>query len=406
MITQTPYHTYLAYITSQQERMESLVEEWVGINTHYSNLAGLEAMSRSLVKAFSSLGGEITERQLPLKHGLDAQGRAATTPLGKLLSIKKNRAAPVSVLLVGHMDTVFPPTSLFQQAKRQGTKMEGPGVIDLKGGLAILLVALETLERSPYAQGINWEVLINPDEEIGSVGSSSILMERAQDNDFGLVFEPLLPDGAHASARKGSATYSIAAHGKSAHAGRDHAKGKNAIVVLLKILTEIQALQETFPEALINIGTIKGGDAPNIVPELAVAQINVRGNSNEQATAIRHQMQRIVSEASRKQNISSVGFYEHSSRPSKLFDKPTEKLFTGIKGCAELLGMPMTWHDTGGVCDGNNLAAAGLPTIDSMGAEGGKIHTTSEFLMLESLSRRACLAALVLMQMAERRITV
>lgn len=386
--------------------MESLVEEWVGINTHYSNLLGLETMTRSLIKAFKPLDGDISEEALGPRHTLDAQGRPTTTPLGKLLSIRKHRNAPVSVLLVGHMDTVFSPTSPFQHAKRRGIRMEGPGVIDLKAGLAILLVALEALERSPYANKLNWEVLINPDEEIGSVGSGSLLMAHAQECHFGLVFEPLLPDGAHASARKGSATYSICAHGRSAHAGRDHAKGKNAIVALIRILTEIQGLQETFPEALINIGTIKGGEAPNIVPDLAIAQVNVRGSSSEQATAIKHQIQRIVSEISHKQNISSVSFYENSAREPKPFDTATKQLFSGVKECAELLGMPMFWHETGGVCDGNHLAAVGLPTIDTMGAEGGNIHTEEEFLLLESLTRRARLTALVLMQIAEGRISI
>jgi len=275
----------------------------------------------------------------------------------------------------------------------------------MKGGLAVMLVALEALERSPYANKINWEILINPDEEIGSVGSSKILIERAHECQFGLVFEPLLTDGAHASSRKGSATYSIAAHGVGAHAGRDATKGKNAITVLVKILSEVQNMQDSFPNALINIGTIRGGVAPNMIPELAVAQINVRSNSDEQISAIKHKIQYIVAEASRKQPILSVSLYEHSNRSPKPFDTRTKTFFSGIKSAAELLGIHMSWHETGGVCDGNSLAVANLPTIDTMGVEGGQIHTENEFLVLDSLTRRARLAALVLMQIAEGRIT-
>ncbi len=222
-------------------------------------------------------------------------------------------------------------------------------------------------------------------------------MPRAKEAQFGLVFEPLLPDGAHACSRKGSATYSIVAHGISAHAGRDYAKGKNAIAALVKALSEIQQLQDKFPEILINVGTIRGGEAPNIVPDLAIAQINVRTPSLEQAEMVKHQIQQTVARW-------SIDFFEETATPPKPFNQATQKFFKAIKGCAELLGIPMTWHETGGVCDGNRLAQAGLPAIDSMGAEGGNIHTENEFLVPASLVRRARLAALVLMQIAEGRI--
>ncbi len=136
--------------------MEELLEEWVSINTHHLNLPGLETMRNRLIEAFEPLGGVVLEEELRPKTILDNRGKRTEVPLGKLLSIRKNRAAPTTVLLVGHMDTVFPITSPFQKCRKEVGRTIGPGIIDMKGGLAILLVALEALERSPYADKLNW----------------------------------------------------------------------------------------------------------------------------------------------------------------------------------------------------------------------------------------------------------
>src|SRR3989304_2280040 len=134
-------------------------------------------------------------------------GKGIRKPLGNALSIRKRSTAPLRIFLGAHMDTVYPADHPFQKAVRvdQNT-LRGPGVADSKGGLVVMLKALEALERSPYAQSVGWEVLINPDEELGSPGSAPLLAQAAKNTHLGLVFEPPLPDGALVGARKRPAT--------------------------------------------------------------------------------------------------------------------------------------------------------------------------------------------------------
>ncbi|MCB1135940.1 MAG: M20/M25/M40 family metallo-hydrolase, partial [Chlamydiia bacterium] len=201
------------------------------------------------------------------------------------------------------------------------------------------------------------------------------------------------------SARKGSANFSVVVHGRLAHAGRDFTSGRNAISALMDALLKIEALTDLDRGLTINIGAINGGGPVNVVPDLAIGRLNMRMEAMEDASATIDQIQEIVTETGRRDGIRAelIGAL---TRPPKPFDAATQKLFESIQSCGKDLGLDLTWRPTGGVCDGNILASAGLPTIDTLGVRGANIHTHDEFMLIDSLVERAQLTALFLMRLA------
>jgi glutamate carboxypeptidase len=221
----------LEWINAQQGRMRELVGRWASINSWTHNLAGLATLAGELQSDFAILGGEMKLLDLPPQESVDARGNVTLAPLGKAISIVKRPDAPVRVFLGIHYDTVYAPDDPFQSVDSPDDRtLRGPGVIDAKGGLAVMLIALEALERTDVRDRIGWEVLLNPDEEIGSPGSAGLLAGCAARNQVGLVFEPAFPDGSLVNERKGSGNFSAVIRGRSAHAGRDFTAGRNAVV--------------------------------------------------------------------------------------------------------------------------------------------------------------------------------
>ena len=226
----TDYLPHLQWIDRQERRMIDLLTRWANVNSGSHNLPGLNEMLALLEEEFSVLGGETERVELAPQQLDDSSGTAVQVPLGRALLIRKRPTAPVRLLLCCHMDSVYPVDHPFQKAVRVADNiLKGPGVTDAKGGLMVMLVALQAFERSPWAEKVGWEVLINPDEEIGSPGSAPLLIQAAKRNNLGLVFEPSLPDGNLVGARKGSGNFTAIARGKAAHAGRNPQLGRNAI---------------------------------------------------------------------------------------------------------------------------------------------------------------------------------
>lgn len=401
------YSTEIDAIYRQASEMERLVTDWANINSNSENLPGLSNMLSALQAVFVLLGGEMQVLSLPPMISINNKGLAIEKPLGKALRIVKHREAPIQILLAGHMDTVYPIDSHFQLAAKQGSsRLHGPGVADMKGGLVILFKALQTLEQSRFAGKIGWEVLINPDEEIGSLGSEQLFIQAAHKNHLGLLFEPSLSDGALVSARKGSANYTVVARGRAAHAGRDFHEGRNAIVALSRLVIEAEKLTDIGRGITVNVGFIEGGGPVNIVPDLAICRINVRVINPDDITLIRESLHHLVAEALEAEGINVV-LYEQTVRMPKLFDRPAQELFNALNQSAIDLGQqPLQSRPSGGACDGNILAHEGLPTIDSLGAIGGAIHTPEEYIHLDSLANRAALITQLLFKLADEKIEI
>ncbi len=389
----------LDWIASQQAQMETQLERLVNINSYTENLEGLKRMADELEAAFKPLKAEMARLLLPPRTCIDSQGEVTKRPLGEALHLIKRPNAPFRLFLGGHMDTVYPPTHPFQKAERLAGRLNGPGALDMKGGLLILLTLLHAIERSSFAPRIGWEVLINPDEEIGSVGSRNLLAECASRNHLGLIFEPAFPDGQIVSSRKGSATFTIVARGRAAHAGRDFASGRNALTALAKFILKAEALTDLEKGTTVNIGQLQSGEAVNVVPVLAISRLNVRVTKKEALDELQSSLRRFAKEADEGVTLF---IHEDAATPPKEFDEKQRKLFELLKACGEELHDPIQWRPSGGTCDGNRLQANGLRSIDTLGAIGGGMHTEEEYVDLPSLSKRAQLAALFVERMVAK----
>ena len=391
------------WVSHQRERMRGLVEQWAGINSGSHHLEGLARFAAELTRHFSSLG-TVDEVELPAMQAIDSRGQAVSFPLGKALSIRKRPEAPLRVFLGIHMDTVYGRDDPFQQVERiDGNTLRGPGVADAKGGLAVMLVALEALERSDAAGRIGWEVLINPDEEIGSPGSAPLLAECARRNHLGMVFEPALADGAMVAQRKGSGNFSVVVRGRAAHAGRDFASGRNAVVAAAQFAVEANRLNGKWPDMTINVGRIEGGGPSNVVPDLAIVRLNVRVARPEDQRQVVAELDRLASETFEPLGVTGQMSGQFLSPPWAP-DDASRALCEHVNECGRELDLRIEWRSSGGASDANKLAAAGLPVVDTLGPRGGNLHSPAEFVLLDSLIEKAKLAALLLIRLASGQI--
>jgi glutamate carboxypeptidase len=328
---------------------------WCDINSGSGNPAGLEQMRHVLADAFAALPCKVSE--VDLGAGNPRALRAVCRPEAK-----------IQVLLNSHFDTVYGPEHAFQKCElvERGT-LRGPGVIDDKGGILVILATLQAFERTPQASRIGWEVILGPDEETGSAASAPLYSEAAPRFHFGMVFEPARENGDLVRARKGTGIFTATCHGRAAHAGRDPAAGRNAILALAEFLLTVARIPESLPDVMVNIGVIRGGGALNIVPDLATAGINARLSSAATITARDGFRLEITGQFNR-------GPLEVT--PAR------EALFDAYRATARALSLDFGWQDVGGGSDGNLLAAAGLPCLDGIGAHGDGMHSDREWVRI------------------------
>lgn len=371
------------------------VQAWSALNTGTGNLAGLAEQAALLADAFAQLPGEVTLQEPAAVHAVNAAGEDVAVSHGKHLVLRVRPEAPRRFLLTGHMDTVFPASHPFQQqAWLDAETLNGPGVADMKGGIAVILAALKAFETSEAAAGVGYDVLINSDEETGSLSSAALIADLARGKAAALTYEPSAqPDGTLAGARAGSGNYALVVRGRSAHAGRNPQEGRNAVVAAAALALCLKALER---EGLsVNPARIEGGSANNVVPDLAVLRFNIRPRETALAELFEREIKALIESIAAEHGVS---IHRHGgiSRPPKPLDARAEKLFGIVEECSALLGTPITRQPSGGVCDGNNIAACGVPVVDTMGVRGGAIHSPDEFLIVPSLAERAKLSALVL----------
>ncbi|MDN5872382.1 MAG: hydrolase [Nitrococcus sp.] len=395
---------YLDWIEAQHDAMVADLVRLVAINSGSHNIVGLERMASELTRLFGALGGQAQRLALESMVQIGDEGERRSCELGPLLRLRKHPSAPLQVLLVGHMDTVFGSEHSFQRAERiSATRLEGPGVADLKGGLLVMLKALECLERSPWAGRLGWEVVLNPDEELGSPGSAAHLGAAAKRNHLGLVFEPAMADGAFAAARKGSGNFTALLQGRAAHAGREPHRGRNALRAAADFVIAIDELNGIRPGVTLNPGFAHAGGPVNIVPDRAVVRFNIRLSDPRDEAWIHSRLAAIREEINAREGIT-LSLHGYFARQPKILDTAHRRLFDLVRGCGQALGLTIVSRDTGGCCDGNNLSAAGLPNIDTMGVIGGGLHSADEYVELASLVERSRLSALLLLGLASGRL--
>ena len=374
-----------------------ILYDWCNHNTGSRNYEGLRNFLPKLESAFSALGGTLNRAKLNPEAIILENGKRKEIDLGHALHLCMRPEAPIQIVFTGHYDTVFPIDSGFQTLEPSDGNigpLNGPGAADMKGGILVILEALRAFEKHPQKNKIGYEVLISPDEEVGSLGSAHLLAKIGAKSDLGLTYEPALPDGSMAGARKGSANFSLIIKGKSAHVGRAHHEGKSAVLAASKFVCAIEALNGSHEGITVNCGKIDGGSANNVVPEIAIVRFNIRAPTSEMMTfaidTIKAEMKSLTSTGLICELEGGV------SRPPKPKSKAQEYIFNDVSKIANEIGIEMSFKDTGGVCEGNNLYASGCPNIDTLGVRGGLIHSDKEFVIRESFGERARLSAAIL----------
>ncbi|QSB43564.1 hydrolase [Tsuneonella flava] len=382
-----------------QPAMLAQVQAWAAVNTGTANLDGLATQAAMLADAFSALPGAVELVEPAPVTAIAADGREFEKAHGQHMVLRVRPDAPRRFLFTGHMDTVFPADHPFQgQTWIDSETLNGPGLADMKGGLSVILHALTAFETLPEAAQVGYDVLVNSDEETGSLSSSALIETLAQGKYAALTYEPsALPDGTLAHARGGSGNYSLTVTGKSAHAGRNPLDGRNAIVAAATLAVRLKELQRS--DISVNPAKIEGGAANNVVPDHAILRFNIRPKAPDAAERFVAEMNALLGEVRQSQEVD-ISVHGGITRPPKPVGARAQKLFDLVRDCGAVLGQHIDWQASGGVCDGNNIAATGVPVVDTMGVRGGKIHSPDEFMIVPSLSERAALSAFVLSRLS------
>jgi glutamate carboxypeptidase len=394
----------LAAIHAAGDALVARAVAWCDIASGSRNLPGLEAQRSALQQTLSALPGRL--ESLALAHSIEIgpSGEAGAQHHTAALRLTVRPEAPVQVVLTGHYDTVYPERSLFQTVvRRPDGALNGPGIADMKGGISVMLGALEAFDRHPLASRVGYVVLLSPDEEIGSPASAPLLTAAARNGHVGLTYEPCLPDGSLVDARKGSGNFHVVVSGRAAHAGRDFSSGRNALAAAADLAARLHALNGEREGVTLNIGRIDGGGPLNVVPGVAVLRFNVRVPNAAAADWCLTRITALLSSADAPADVTMAihgGFH----RPAKPVDAAQGRLMAAVEQVGALLGQPIAWRASGGVCEGNNLYAAGLPNIDTLGVRGGDIHSDAEYAWPESFVQRAQLSAALLMKLASGEI--
>jgi len=382
----------LAYFSERRDAIVSTIRELVEIESPSDNKAAVDRIAEAVAQKFSRLGDnvKVNVRFHPAKDfgnhlQVDFAGRSAAKP----------------VLLLGHYDTVYPLGTLAAMPCRTvDNKLTGPGVLDMKSGIALMLHALAALQdwhkedwhKEAWHGGLPRPVtvLLVSDEEVGSDSSRAITESLAKKAAAVLVLEPSYGfQGAVKTARKGVGGYLVKVTGKAAHAGLDFQKGVNAILELARQIEKISSFTELKKGLTVNVGMVSGGSRTNVVPAEAAAQVDVRIARIKDAAGIDKKM-RSLRPFNRKCKIEIAGGI---NRPPMERTAGVAALYAQAAAIARELGWKLGEAAVGGGSDGNFTAGLGIPTLDGLGAVGDGAHAAHEHILISELPRRAALIA-------------
>jgi len=295
------------------------------------------------------------------------------------------------ILLVGHMDTVFPPESGFDGYREEEGRVFGPGVIDMKGGIAAAVFALKALHHCGLLEEIPLTLICNSDEEIGSPTSTGIIRREAKESLFGLVFECGGLNGEAVTGRKGKTGYALEVGGRAGHAAFAGAAKASAILELAHKIIAVERLNDPDRQLVVNVGMVSGGIGPNTVPEQAAAQIDIRYLTVADGQDCDRALRRIAADCRTPGTRATLTVL--SGRPPMEQSVANSRLFDCIRRQAETLGLPFSAELRSGVSDANTIAAAGIPVVDGLGPLGDCDHSRDEYMLRESLPQRTRRAA-------------
>ena len=389
------------WLEARDEEMLALLERITNMNSGSLNSAGLDAVAavfdaelRELGFSTSRLPGELIE--MPSCPGSDY----AVDLADHLLARRPGSGG--RFLLMGHIDTVFPPDSPFQTFVREGDTIYGPGVADMKGGLVVMLYALKALAAADALDEAAFTVLLNSDEEMGSLSSRKYLEEEALNHDWGLVYESSGID-TMTRQRKGIGQARLVIHGRAAHSGGAHEQGLSAIKELAYKIVEIENMTDYETGLTVNVGVVDGGEARNTISPCAEALIDLRYPQPEQGIAAAERWREIFEQVYSYPVDSgeiTTESYINLHRPPKIPTPESDYLLDKTIAIGRLLGQDIGITDSGGGTDGSLTQGVGLPTLDSLGIAGSGAHSNREEARASSLAERAALSAVLIRRLA------
>ena len=351
------------------------IEALVGLESPTTDKTAVDRCGRELASRLETIGGRVSRlpRQDRGDHLLAEFGCGAS-----------------QILLLGHFDTVWPVGQLERMPlMRSNGRLHGPGVFDMKAGIALGMLAARALMESDVSLSRRIVMLWTTDEEVGSGTSRAAIEEEARRSDAVLVLEPSLPGGAVKTARKGCGEYELIVRGVAAHAGIDPVKGASAIHELARQIVLVQQLQDLDRGVSVNVGTISGGTRTNVVAEEARAVVDVRAPTAAHAAQLDAAF-RALHAVDDRTTVSVKGGMD---RPPLERTDQVARLYEQACEIARDLGQTLAEGSTGGGSDGNFTAALGVPTLDGLGAVGDGAHALHEHVDIESLPGRAALVA-------------
>ncbi len=397
-------HEICERVSASESDMQARTLAWAEMNTGSWNRAGLDRLAPKLADALSVLEADVELQATAPFETVNAAGAMDEFQTGAIIRVAARPDAPVQVVISGHYDTVFPEGSFETITDLGDGRLNGPGLADMKGGLSVMLAALQAFEAGPLKQNLGYQIVITPDEEIGNFASADALKQAAQSGALiGMTYEPCMDTGAMSGARKGSAVFDIVLSGRSAHAGRAKAEGRSAVEAAAHLIVALEGLNEQYEGVSFNVGALDGGGAVNIVPDLAIVRFGARAPDAAAAAWATEQVTALYAAATARDGITGHlhgGFY----RPPKPRNAAQQALFDAVAQTGEAIGLQLEFVDTGGVCEGNNIFAAGVPNVDTLGVMGGRIHSSEEYVVMSSFAERAQLSALLLNRLADGRI--
>ncbi len=361
-----------------------VLRDLVDIDSGTYTPAGVNRVA-DLLEARFRASGWATERR-PHRPG-DGE-----PPLGDVLVARVDGSGRQRILLVCHMDTVWPEGTVAERPFRvDGGRASGPGVSDAKSGLLAGIEAVDLLRSAGDAAFARVTFVCNPDEEVGSPFSGPLIREIALESNAAFVLEAGRENGDIVSARKGITSIRAELSGRAAHAGVEPEKGRHAVLDAAMKTVELQALNGRFEGVTVNVGVLSGGTRPNVVPDRCVMEVDVRAWKTAALEEATRHIRRILERPA----VPGVGaaIQVNTEFPPMERSAATGRLVELARELAGKLGFPLDDASTGGVSDANLVAAAGTPVLDGLGPVGGDDHSPDEWLDLESIAPRVALLA-------------
>lgn len=366
---------------NRRDQLVADLIELVGMESPSGDVSRIDAIADVIAGRWEGLGARVA------RHNFEAVGTHLQ------ISWSGPHGTPPDAppaLIVGHLDTVHRLGALERNPLRAvDGRLHGPGSQDMKGGLVIAWHAVDLLRNRGVALARPVTVLITADEEVGSLTSRELIEEHARRSAYALVLEGAAADGSAKTARKGVGLFEVTVRGVAAHAGVHFDAGVNAAVGLAEVIPQIAGLTNIERGTTVNVGVVNAGTVVNVVPELAVARIDVRFTDREDAQRVESALHALRTDQGELTVTGGI------NRPAMIHTEAIGALFSRARDLVTHVDQ-LTEMAVGGASDGNFTAAVGTPTLDGLGPFGAGLHTDGEYVQIDSLATRTGLIATLL----------